>query len=86
MKELVPKRVKTKRSSISKHPAVIPIRQRVDKAHKEYTESTNNDNKVKWKTALQELYDAYERIREEEAIQKIKQIENAMNKRRHGRQ
>ena len=81
MVELVPKRVKTK-SSISKHPAVIPIREMVDKAHKEYTESMNNDNKVKWKTALQELYDAYERIREEEAIQKIEQIKNAMNERR----
>ena len=51
----------------------------VDKAHKEYTESMNNDNKEKWKTALQKLYDTYERIREEEAMQKIKQIENAMD-------
>ena len=39
----------------------------------------NNDNKVKWKTALQELCDAYERIREEEAMQEIEQIENAMD-------
>ena len=51
----------------------------MDKAHKEYTESTTNDNKEKWKTALQELNDTYERIREEEAMQKIKQIENAMD-------
>ena len=79
IEELVPKRVKTKRSSISKHPEIIPIREMVDKAHKGYTESTNNDNKVKWKTALQELYDAYGRIREEEAMQKIEQIENAMD-------
>ena len=43
----------------------------VDRAHMECTEGTKNDRKVKWKTALQELYDAYERIREEEAMQKI---------------
>ena len=53
MEELVPERGKTKRSSISKHPEIIPIREMVDKAHKEYTESTNNDNKEKWKTAVQ---------------------------------
>ena len=40
MEELVPKRGKTKRSSISKHPEIIPIREMVDKAHKEYSEST----------------------------------------------
>ena len=51
----------------------------MDKTHKEYTESINNDNKIKWKTALQELYDAYERIREEEAMQKIEQIDSAMD-------
>ena len=61
----MPKRGKTKRSSISKHPEIIPIREMVDKAHKEYTESTNNDDKEKWKTALQELCDIYERIRED---------------------
>ena len=55
MEELVPKRVKTKISSISKHPEIIPIREIVNKARKEYTESTNNDNKVKSKTPLQEL-------------------------------
>ena len=49
----------------------------VDKAHKEYTGSKNNDNKVE--TAVQELYDAYERIREEEAMLKIEQIENTMD-------
>ena len=43
----------------------------MDKAHKNYTESANND-KIKWKTALQELYDAYERIREEEAMSRLK--------------
>ena len=75
----MPKRGKTKRSSISKHPEIIPIREIVDKAHKAYTESLNNYNKEKWKTALQELYDTYERIREEEAMQKIEQIENAMD-------
>ena len=75
----MPKRGKTKRSSISKHPEIIPITEMVDQAHKEYTESTNNNNKEKWKTALQELYDTYERIREEEAMQKIEQIENAMD-------
>ena len=74
MEELVPKRGKTKRSSISKHPEIIPIKEMVDKAHKEYTESTNNDNKEKWKTALQELYHTYKRIREDEAMQKIEQI------------
>ena len=57
MEELVPKRGKTKRSSILKHPEIIPIREMVDKAHKEYTESSNNDNKEMWKTALQELYE-----------------------------
>ena len=51
----------------------------VDKAHKEYTKSKNNDNKAKWKRALQKLYDAYERIREKEAMQKIEPIENAMD-------
>ena len=70
--------MKTKRSSILEHPEIVPIREMVDKAHKGYTESTNND-KVKWKTALQELYDVYERIREEEAMQKIEQIENTMD-------
>ena len=80
----MPKRGKTKRSSISKHPEIIPIREMVDKAHKEYTESTNNDNNEKWKTALQELYETYERIREEEAMQKIKQIDKDSG--RHGRQ
>ena len=75
----MPKRVKTKRTSISKHPEIIPIREMVDKTHKEYTESTNNDKKVKWKTALQEFHDANERIREEEAMQKIEQIENTMD-------
>ena len=59
----MPKRGKTKRSSILKHPEIIPIREMVDKAHKEYTEGMNNDNKEKWKTALQELYDIYERTR-----------------------
>ena len=71
MEELVPKRVKTKISSISKHPEIIPITEMVDKAHKVYTESMNNDSKVKWKTALQELYDVYERVRKEEAMQTI---------------
>ena len=33
------------KSSISKHPEIIPIREMVDIAHKEYTESMNNDNK-----------------------------------------
>ena len=75
----MPNRGKTKRSSISKHPEIIPIREMVDKAHKEYTEGTNNDNKEKWKRALQELCDIYERIREEEAMQKIEHIENAMD-------
>ena len=51
----------------------------MDKVHKEYTESMNNDNREKWKTALQKLYDSYERMREEEAMQKIEQIENAMD-------
>ena len=66
----MPKRVKTKKSSILKYPEII---------HKEYTKSTNNDNKEKWKPALHKLYDAYERIREEDATQKIEQIENAMD-------
>ena len=57
----MPKGGKMKRSSISKHPEIISIKEMVDKAHKKYTESPNNDNKEKRKTALQELYD---RIRE----------------------
>ena len=61
------KRGKTK-SSISKHPEIIPVRKMMDNGHKESTESMNNDNNEKWKTSS----DTYERIREEEAMQKIR--------------
>ena len=58
----MPKRVKTKRNSILKHPEIIPTMEMVYKAHKEYTESMNNDKKVEKSSAR--FYDVYERIRE----------------------
>ncbi len=68
---------RVKRSRISDHPEVVAARKVVEEQHEAYNHSKDEQHKESLKLAKAQLFDVYERLREEELALRIEEVEIA---------
>ncbi len=71
MEECVPKKERVRKSLRAKHPDIIASREAAVDAHDKFIQEETSENREKWKEALQNLYNTYDRLKEEDLMGKI---------------
>ena len=66
MEECLPKKAKVKKSSPSSDPRVVAARDAAKAAHDKYDTTNTEEDKGEWKEALNNLYQAYDLVKEEQ--------------------
>ena len=84
MEACVPKRGRTKRASHSKHPDVIKAREEMEVASKKFFATGSEDDNESMKQAKKFLFVSYDRLREEEIMEKVDQVQHAHGAGRYG--
>ena len=84
MEECVPKKAKAKRSLWSSSAKVQAARQEALTAQSQYGVTKSEEDKEAWSHAVKNLYQVYDRVREEELEEQIKNVESAHGAQRYG--
>ena len=84
MEECVPTKEKIKKSHMSSNPQVLAARQAALAAQSQFQESNSEEDQAARVTARKNLYAVYEKVREEELEQKIKDIESSHGAQKYG--
>ena len=84
MKECLPKRAKSKKTIRSSDARVTEARQKAQQAQRQYETTSSEDNKKLWDEALQNLYQTYALVQEEELVKQVESVETAYGAQKYG--
>ena len=81
---MIPKKTKKKKKKLAEDPRVSTARQELQSASVDYQLSPRVENQMKLQERKDNLAEAYNNIREEELLDKIREVEEANSERKHG--
>ena len=73
-----------KKSRISKHSDVVAARSVVNACHAELKRNETEEFRDKFKTAKKNLFATYDRLKEEELAERMREVEAANEGKKHG--
>jgi hypothetical protein len=73
----VPRRKRVKASSSSKHPDIVQAREKMEEASRKLEETGSDENREQLKEAKELLFNTYDRLKEEKAIEACDRIQAA---------
>ncbi|KAJ8351146.1 hypothetical protein SKAU_G00226220 [Synaphobranchus kaupii] len=83
-RECVPVMEKTRTSPRSRHPEVVAAREKVVNARRSFDREGTTENREALKEAKQLLFNTYDKIREEELMEKVHRVEAARGEQQYG--